>query len=121
MTNKIRSEEIYEAYQKALNEKLNPIEKIYLKAPKYVLLKKGLFKTKLGIKNFFSDDYINKHDEFITILIDNKEKLDPTPERSLTLFTYAYCRFQEYLGWISEEESRLYMTEMNKYLQKSNK
>ncbi len=43
MNKKIRSEEIYEAYQKALDEKFNPIEKIYLSAPKYVLLNRGWF------------------------------------------------------------------------------
>ena len=120
MNNKIRSEEIYEAYQKALDEKINPIEKIYLSAPKYVLLNKGLLKQISGIENLFGDEYINKHDEFITILIDNKEKLDPSPEKSLALFILSYCRFQEYLGWINEGESILYINEINKELHESN-
>jgi hypothetical protein len=121
MNKKIRSEEIYEAYQKALDEKFNPIEKIYLSAPKYVLLNKGLFKHKLGIEDLFGDEYMNKHDEFIIILIDNREKLDPSPEKSLALFILAYCRFQEYLGWINEEESIFYMNEISNELQKSDR
>ena len=116
MNKKIKSEEIFEAYQKALDEKFNPIEKIYLSAPKYVLLNKGLFKHKLGIENLFGDEYMNKHDEFVTILIDNREKLDPSPEKSLELFILAYCRFQEYLGWINEEESILFMNEISRGL-----
>ena len=121
MNIKIRSEEIYEAYQKALDEKFNPTEKIYLSAPKYVLLNKGLFKHEFEIEDLFGDEYMNKHDEFITILVDNREKLDPSPEKSLALFILAYCRFQEYLGWINKEESIFYMDEISKELQKSNR
>jgi hypothetical protein len=121
MNKKIRSEEIYEAYQKALDEKFNPIEKIYLSAPKYVLFNKGLFKREFEIEDLFSDEYMNKHDEFITILVDNREKLNPSSEKSLALFILAYCRFQEYLGWINEKESIFYMNEISKKLQKSNR
>jgi hypothetical protein len=78
-----------------------------------------LFKHEFEIEDLFGDEYMNKHDEFITILVDNREKLDPSPEKSLALFILAYCRFQEYLGWINKEESIFYMDEISKELQKS--
>lgn len=109
MKNKITSEEIQKSYLEALENNLNSLEKKYLSAPEHVLLNKGLFKFNHDIKIRFNNEYIIKHDEFVTILIENKKNLNPTLENSLNLFIFAYCRFQEYLGWINNDEANIYI------------